>query len=468
MPESLFKHLQAKLSVSPNILQNNLEAAKATGANAVKFTVQRRLLLILIDYRPLIKYINGVPHYLYVDMFSHNGSTFYRKDASGNLSQEMLALDDVAELYPNSRRFIHDFAISTGNTIKTFGSAADRNAAQLQNNEIGFVDNLGTSTLTYYARNFELQAVMFMSSEFIALQQVVRSGQDSPLLSRYRFPSTVMLNGAPISRVDWMKAMYTNYLIEANLELMEYYYQNQNRPRSNRAFEINRMYTFNEYVPIALKFSHIPNPIVDELSSVEGEIEFEHYSALCDNSSLFKNAEYVSMLSRIGGQPGDTFADSKDTLGLYATRDKISEVLGIDVSKRTTDFMKRRNLLPVATNLKNIDLYSPCFLMNIIYSEILSWLSNLNAYISPLDTDVLMVYREIEFEEPTALLYPFTGIEIVRFDDDVNSELRSSESDCKTIELSKYERLIISYMNGVFGTVDVQTLVKTPRLSISI
>lgn len=423
----------------------------------------RRLLLLLVDYRPLIKYIDGVPCYLYVDVYSQNGVTFYRSSASGRTGEQMLLLDDVADLYPDSRRFIYDFAVMTGNTIKEFATVEERNSAYISDGEIAFTGSFEHSQIKYLGRNHELQAILYISSEMIALRKVVESGEDSPVNGRYRIANRMNLSGTDVSRSVWLKALYNNYMVEANLELMEYYYRNQKKPSSIRMFEMHRVNTFNEFVPVALKFSSIPNPVVG-LMDEDGT--YSEYASHLRESNLFRNVETVTPLSVMNGRVSTVTSETKGTFGWYATRAEISSCLGIDVSKRTRDYMTRNNLLPIRKSQINIDLYSPAAHMGLIYRSILQDLNDPATYLTPFDTPMMMFYNEVEYDMPDALIRPFTGVQIVRIEDNCNAVKRASD-DCKQIVINKYQALVFGYMNNVFGTLNTGLLTNTPELTLN-
>lgn len=443
-----------------NERKNGTALASAGGA-AIK--PQRKLLLLLVDYKPLIKYIDGVPCYLNVDVYSEDGSTFYRSSTSKESSEQMISLDDLAELYPQSRKFITDFALATGNKVYEFDTIEERNNKPLGVGEIAFTNSYKCQPIQYSNRNFELQAVIYLSPEMLALRDAIDNNKDSVTNNRYRISDRMYLDGKEVSRMTWLRALYNNHMIEANLELMEYYYRNQKKPSSTRMFEMNRVLTFDEFVPVALKFSGIPNPIL--------HFDEEHniYSEYCNELmkiKLFAAALQVKPLSAMNGRVSSVTSESKNTYGLYSTRAEIGRYLGIDVSKRTKDFMRGRGYLPINRSQINIDLYSPAAHMGLIYRDVFNNCDNPEVFMTSLDSRVMMAYKTFVPED--VLGQKFTAAQIAGFSGGKKEDVeRSWGEDYNLVEINKYQELMLSYMNSVYGVIRPELISNTPELTFN-
>lgn len=441
--------------------RKNGTALTSTGGAPVK--PQRKLLLLLVDYKPLIKYIDGVPCYLNVDVYSEDGSTFYRSSTNKESSEQMISLDDLAELYPQSKKFITDFALATGNKVYEFDTIEERNSKPLGVGEIAFTNSYVCQPIQYSIRNFELQAVIYLSPEMLALRDAIDNNKDSVTNNRYRISDRMYLDGKEVSRMTWLRALYENHMIEANLELMEYYYRNQKKPSSTRMFQMNRVLTFDEFVPVALKFSGIPNPILD--TDEETGATTEYYSELM-RVKLFQNVVLVQPLSAMNGRVSSVTSESKNTYGLYSTRAEIGRYLGIDVSKRTKDYLRGRGYLPINRSQINIDLYSPCSHMGLIYRDIFSHSENPYVFMTSLDSPVTLKYQTFQPED--VLIQPFVGVRILGFSGTPISEIdKSANTDYNFIEINKYQELILSYMNGVYGVLRPELIRDVPELTFN-
>lgn len=431
MQKSLIAEIQGRLGYAQNL--NNYSKKS------------QFLQLILINYKPIVRYREGLKEYLYVDVYDNKGSVYFlqrrstpteRENKKGVRSEGLF--DDIVKIYVNSDEFVYDLTrLMHCGVVNKLGEVL----TDVEGKEAVIIDEGGDIEINYSRRNLELQAILIFTRDFQLFERAVIAQSNVNRFGRYVLNEVMNWKGEELTPSVWMHIAYNSYMLYRNIELTDYYYTHLVRPNSDMFFEINRVCVFDEFIPLGFKFSDIHNPILND------EVIFESYS------KIFKNGLKAGPLPMVGGSKVSfsSVQDDSETYGLYTTRYELTSLFGVSVGRYKVNEVQ--DLLPIKTKKQTIDYYSPSYFLTILYTQLVEssdkgdWFSLVG-----LQEDVIIRYKEDYWitedgakQEMDTIA--FNGIDLSIGKQRVNSPLYSYKS------ISFISALMIQYLTNVYRAV---------------
>lgn len=300
--------------------------------------------LLLIDYQPVIRWVDGLAYYAYVTVsdskltiiYKHKDNARVFKDLN-KIPRQLLGqpLKDFLEGYEG---FYHLKEWATLENVKYEDS-------ELQQNSVRFQDC-----------QKELDAIMILTSEFEWIEKIVADptyNQEHTLFG-IEFPPTVASkNLGSLQFMQWLRRMYLDYMTDVNLRLLDYYYQNSRRIRSYD--ESSVIFWFTELVPCLVQFRGIYNPLLDGKVMEMLRREFPKWQA---------EMLTLNNIPALHGGRGYYNRDS-NPVAFYTTRASVEKIT-----------------LQTASNVfrgKHMEFYSPKFFMAEVCSAVWGRLSDIQA-----------------------------------------------------------------------------------------
>lgn len=291
--------------------------------------------LLLIDHRPVVRWINGIPYHAYVMVSNPDFWVVYKKKNSSHLDK------DIRKVAPTYRDCpLKDFLAKYESSYHLRGWASIEeimpNVSQLMPNHVEFDCCLK-----------DLDAISLVTDEYTWISRIAMDPSYSGTHQIYGMdfpPSIESKFCGKTSFANWIKMMYLNYMMSANLDLLEYYVRNYRRLKVYGAF--STVYWFTEFVPCLLQITNIYNPMMQPDMIKMLRVNFMDWMA-----EMLAQPEAPSVHgSRI------SFEKSEDIAVYYTNRAAVQKITGYSAA-------------PDAGRTKS-NLYSPKYLMGQVYSAI--------------------------------------------------------------------------------------------------
>lgn len=395
------------------------------------------LQLVILDYRPIVRRSNGIEEYLYIDAYDESGSMYFMQRRSlkltkdGEIAQKSCGtLDSMMAELASEYNFIKEASILFNSPIEDGTVPED-----------GKIIKMGSyGDVKFCRRNYELQALLFETSEFSSLESIVLNGTNTNRVGYFAIGERMPAKGSLIQRQEWLRRVYNTWMLYRNIDLATYYYTNLVPPNIEAYFELNRVCTFDEYVPLIYQFTSIYNPLIDD-------------GCIFDNvSKIFSAAIQVSPLSMVGGNIYSVARDQKESFGLYTTRLEMSNLFQTSVGKYKTRELQREGRLPMKTHKQTKDFYYPKYFLTVFLTQLIDATDYRDMFILySLSDDVTVYYTEEQITVDDGARWDFQNINLHSLDfgnDDLTgfSKRRIRFSDA----------LFLKYMSVVFNAVDAQ------------
>ena len=384
-------------------------------------------VLLILNGCPLIKWIDGRPNYGYIVVsnprlpviYKPRSSTKYPKDGIGvPVVYKDSTLADVLER--ESKNWLLDkWQLLSGVTPISVGEEF--------HNEYYFEEIIE-----------ELSAISLTSTEYsgimdYALDEEGLYSNASNIMNR-NYPAIINTKfEGPMTFSDWIKYMFTDYMLRSNLELMEYYVQNSMHPSIKRSYSLVQVLT--EFVPFIMKFGTLYNPILndnepdgreDTLAILQDEIGSIFRESLCSGN----------VLGIWGTKSGVGYTDKIRVC--YTTRGAAEKILRINMAKDVQ--------IPYPS--RKVELYSPKLFTGLIYNAL--WGRSMTKSI----LDGMFYSAKI----PWYMLV--RDNRIVGFD----CYQPKDTQDISVVQVDYHQMLVYTYLASITGTTNVSLMHRIDQL----
>lgn len=300
-------------------IDQNLPEIVKTGTNKGKY--RDKYMLILVNNKPITRYINSECVYAFLDIVSKE--IVYMKKIhsrpSAKSAKTWYGIDENLEFL--------DIELSEHPELSDFEKFA---GIQLDFTAYSY-ETEKYPGIVYAGVLEELDAIMFNTNAFIFLQKVALnqtsfgySVQGVPL------PQFISRNGTQIPCQDLIKQWYYGYMLEANIAISDIYWKSLGNTRGEPA--LTRMKILNEFVPILFKFEGIFNPIFDTTT----------WSNLVKQYPIIKGAFKVKPLCKVTGSY--IKRTNSESFGMFTTRGLLSKIFKQNIYPETNGIKDAFNL----------------------------------------------------------------------------------------------------------------------------
>ena len=300
--------------------------------DANKYAVAK---LLLIDHRPIIKWFDGVPYYAYIVVSDPQYKVVYKRkntsrvDKHGKLLERRFdegALEKFLWKY-ESNYHLKDWAALEGILYNQ--------------------GNLIQNTVKFESQMRDLDAISLITEEFRWIKAISTQDDFASMhnIMGMNFPQSVKSGFiGEVSFARWIKLMYSDYMLNANLELMEYYVRNYKRVRVYS--EYSTIVNLTEFVPCVAKFGDIDCPALE--SELFGWMKSNFKAWMTD----------MLWYPRIPSVNGSVSVTEKtdEKLACYTNRAAVEIITKISAG------------VTIGRNMREV--YSPKYLMGSIYAAI--------------------------------------------------------------------------------------------------
>lgn len=393
------------------------------------------LQLVLLNYQPIVRYKDGYKEYLYVNAYDKEGHVYFlhsrsmKRDKNGGYTEQRAGiLDDMLSLQARSRNFVEEICAISKNTVQE-GSGEPKDGTIIFNSEHG-----GEAEILFSRRSSELQALMFVTKEFSIFEQAFLRKARIPQLGEYLLPEQMNAKGSMIPTFNWLRSMYITYMFYRNLDLTDYYYTLQVKPNQEHFMQMNRVCTFDEYIPLGYKFSDVYNPLFEDCIDI-----------LKSKFKIFAKALHVSPISMVSGISGSISASAASTFALYTTRAEMTQLFRVNTAKINTAELVANGMLLTKIKKHTVNFYSPKYFLTVLFTQFADELGEDFPIISiGLDDPVVYRYKQERWTEDDAY-QEFTSATLVY----VGPETEYVRSR-KSADVQGYIDHTVSWINGLY------------------
>lgn len=284
--------------------------------------------LLLINYKPIIRRIDGIPYYGFLDLNSERMDLVFRRGFRST---------SLGSQTPGAVDRIHLDTLLESYDTPVYAKEIER----MVNEPFVQVSSI-SNTCVYKGVLPEFDAILLNTSDFDILERCVLDQISGTLrINGIDFPTmlTDRRTSKPMPLQDAVRNWYYGYMMEANLQLSEIY--TRFMPSRPSVPEIQRMIILNEFVPFMVKFSGIFHPILDT----------GIFDQLSSRYELFRTLEFVEGTCKYTGQRLDRyFSDKETSSAYYILRGNLQRLLEISIDAAAKADSTRR---------RGTDMYSP-------------------------------------------------------------------------------------------------------------
>lgn len=269
---------------------------------------KRNLKLLLIDHMPLTTFRNGILQFIFLDVASATHQLVLKPKVTSK-SESVLSLSLKSLLKRYTFGYYHRF----------FG------AADAVQTDVDIVSNV--------CRNDELDAIDITTTEFSIIQEAFMRKSQAVSYASFKSPDTVTYKGKTMPYCEALRDWYVSYMFFVNLSLAGVYYRfSVSKPREPRA---QTFYILNEFVPIAMKFKDIYNPLFDyEVSVMDynrgSRVTCTPWQYLCSTFPIFEKATLELRTCDIYGRTFSEYSpDDMSSFVFYTLRCNLEKIAGL-------------------------------------------------------------------------------------------------------------------------------------------
>lgn len=300
--------------------------------DANKYAVAK---LLLIDNRPVVKWLDGVPHYAYIVVSDPGFMVVYKKRSARRIDKYGQNLEhrfEAGSLERFLKKYESQYHLQEWASIE----GVLYNSSALLPNAVRFDCKLK-----------DLDAISLHTDEYIWIRRIATEDSYAGTHQVYGmdFPQSIpskFIGNASFAR--WVNYMYMNYMLNANLELLEYYVRNYKRVRVFN--EHSTVYHFTEFVPCMVRFGEIDNPVMQPEMVKWMQRQFPDW---------MKEMLAYSQVPSVNGSI--SISDVNDTVAAYYT------------NRAAVEIITKVSAAPDAGRM-NVNVYSPRYLMGNVYAAI--------------------------------------------------------------------------------------------------
>lgn len=263
-------------------------------------SVSQRLMPLLVDYRPVVRYINNVRCYAHIDVNSPQLQVFYKssgKSGEGKIwsglvetlattlsdrekPQHLLDIEKYIKMNLDKERF-------SGNNANYLGILPEFGAIVIETDEFKFLKNVASWKNPNSAQICGVQLPMFVRS----------------------------VEPVHVNVAQW----YNDYMLTASTELTVMFFSMLSGTIFNQ--QMRRFVYLNEFVPFMMKISGVYNPILDT----------DLFARLQKDYKFFEKLVKVHGTCKVSGSDlkGAYFGDESSYI-YYTTRANILRATGIN------------------------------------------------------------------------------------------------------------------------------------------
>lgn len=442
---SLIQEVQQRLNIGATVFNNMNKHS-------------HMLQLVVLNYRPIWKWVEGKKCYLYVDAFTKEGKVYFlekrtlKHTSTGKVTPEPVGnLDDIIRAQASRYDTIAELAVMSGNErIK-----GDLNYTTKDSTIIYTTSD--EEEVIYSRKNTELQAILFNTGSFAAFERSAVMKDNRHTMQNVIIGSRMTAKDRILSRVDWCTVMYNTYMLYRNIELSDYYYCNLKKPNSESYFEMNRIFTMDEFIPLGYKFKDIFNPILSSPAVDDGNVCV--WDAIATKYRPTNSAVTISPLSLVGGNCFSNSRESEQTFAKYTTRLLMSSMFNLSVAKMPTTTLKSLDELPIANTRQFVDFYSPKLFLTHFYYALIKEAELQDFFcLIGLNEEVILLYTDITPELEEKRVYSgYKAIEIYKIVLQTDYWRKFNSSTISSKNVTYGEALAMEYANYVFKIVNADT-----------
>lgn len=297
-----------------------------------------KLMLILINYKPIKKYIGSTCYYAFLNIATQD--IVYRKRVSHRVSNiPTRHWCDIPETLQTLYKDYEEHPELTELAL-TQDINLDFSKFIYETEEIEGMFHSGCIQ--------ELNAIGLKTQSFNQLEQIVNQRINNRVnIMGVEIPQQIQqTNGNWVNALDIITKWYYGYMLEANIDLADIYWNSLAQPRSTP--EIARIKLLNEFVPLLFKFDDVFNPIFDK-----GIYNLSVWDRIKDRYPIIRKAFKVNPLCICNGS---RHSNDTESFGMFTTRGFLSKIFGINIAPKEGNSPELFSLKYYSTTLFNIIL----------------------------------------------------------------------------------------------------------------